>query len=309
MSKPKFQHLDADESIFFARELEAVKSKSYDKKYPELKARRLIPVSMEAGEGAETIKYEQYDMVGMAKIIASYADDLPRADVKGKEFVSVVRTLGDSYGFSRQEIRAAKMAGKNLEQRRANAAKRAMLQLENSIAFFGDSNHNLGGLINAANISTVVIPADGTGASALWVNKSADQILRDMNLVANFIIENTKGVELPDTMLLPIEQYNLAATKRIGVDSNMTVLKYFLETSPYIKAVEWVNELDGAGTLGVDVIMAYRRDPDALTLEVPMDFTQLEPESRNLEQVINCEARCGGVIVYYPLSICKGEGI
>ena len=302
-------HLDADESIFFSRELQAVKAKSYDIKYAELKARRLIPVSEEAGEGAETIRYEQYDQVGFAKIISSYADDLPRADVKGKEFIIPVRSLGDSYGYNRQEIRAAKMAGKPLEQRRANAARRAIEQLINTVGFKGDANHGLNGMLNHPNISTVVIPADGTGASALWVNKSADLILRDMNLVTNFITENTKGVEIPDTLLLPLVQYNIAATKRIGVDSNMTVLKYFLETSPYIKAVEWVEELKGFGAGSTDVILAYKRDPDKLTLEIPMDFIAHDPEARNLEYVVPCEARCAGTIVYYPLSICKGEGI
>lgn len=302
-------HMDAEESIFFARELQAVKAKSYDVKYPELKARRLIPVSEEAGEGAETIKYEQFDQVGMAKIISSYADDLPRADVKGKEFVSVVRGLGSSYGYSLQEIRAAKMAGKPLQQRRADAARRAVEQTLNTIGFKGDANHGLYGLLNHPNISTQVIPADGTGASALWVNKSVDLILRDMNLIANFPVANTKGVEIPDTLLLPLEQYNLIATKRIGVDSNMTVLKYFLETSPYIKAVEWLEELNGFGTGGADVILAYKRDPEKLTFEIPMDFVAHDPQAKGLEYQIPCEARTGGVIVYYPLSICKGEGI
>lgn len=305
----QFLNMDADESIFFARELESVKSKSYDVKYAELKARRLIPVSMDAGPGAETIKYEQYDQVGMAKVIASYADDLPRADIKGKEFVSMVRGLASSFGYSLQEVRAARMAGKPLEQRRANSARRAIEQKLNTIAFFGDTNHNLGGFINAANISTVTIPADGTGASALWTAKTADLILRDMNLVANFIVENTKGVEVPDTMLLPIQQYNIAASKRIGVDSNMTVLRYFLETNPYIKGIEWVNELKGAGSGATDVIMAYKRDADHLSLEIPQDFEQFEVQPKNLEYLVPCHARIGGVIVYYPLSVCKGEGI
>lgn len=309
MSTEKFAHMDADESIFFSKQLSQVKSKTYDIQYAELKARKLIPVSKEINPGAEVILYEQFDSVGMAKVISSYADDLPRADIKGKEYTAKVKSLGAAYGYNLQEIRAAKFAGKPLQQRKADAAKRAILQKENSIAFFGDSANGLGGFINAANISTVTIPADGTGASSLWVNKTADLILRDMNLVANFPVENTKGVEVPDTLLLPIEQYNIAATKRIGVDSNMTVLKYFLETSPYIKQVEWVNELKDAGTSNAEVIMAYKRDPMKLTLEVPQDFEQLDVEQRNLEFVVPCHSRTAGVIVYYPLSICKGEGI
>lgn len=308
MSK-QFMHMDADESIFFSKELSQVKAGTYDVKYAALKARQLFPVSKEINPGAEVILYQQYDSVGIAKVISSYADDLPRADIKGKEFTAKVKSLGASYGYSLQEIRAARFAGKPLERRKAEAAKRAIMQKENSIAMLGDSASGLSGFINAANINTVTIPADGTGSSALWTAKDADKILRDMHLVANYSVEVTNGVEAPDTLLLPIEQYNIAATKRIGVDSNMTVLKYFLETSPYIKQVEWVNELKNAGTAGAEVIMAYRRDPMALTLEIPQDFEQLDVEQRNLEFVVPCHSRTAGILVYYPLSITKGEGI
>ncbi len=308
MSK-RFANMDADESIFFEKQLSQVKSATYDVKYANLKARTLFPVSKEINPGAEVILYEQYDSVGMAKVIASYGDDLPRADIKGKEFTAKVKSLGASYGYSLQEVRAAKFAGKPLQQRKAEAAKRAILQKENSIAFFGDSAFGLGGFISAPNITSVTIPNDGTGSSTLWSAKSAEQIIRDMHLVANTIVETTKGVEIPDTLLLPIEQYNLAATKKVGVDSNMTALKFFLETSPYIKQVEWVNELKDAGTASAEVIMAYRRDPMALTLEIPQDFEQLDVQERNLEFLVPCHSRTAGVLVYYPLSIAKGEGI
>lgn len=307
--KQTFAHLDADETIFFSRELEHVKAKSYDVLYAELKARSLIPVSREANPGAETIRYEQYDQVGLAKLINSYSDELPRADLKGKEFVSIIKSLGASYGYALQEIRAARMAGKPLEQRRANAAKRAILQKENTLAFLGDSDANLGGLFTNANVPAYVLPADGTGSTTTFSTKTADQIIRDLHGIANSIPQATKGVEQPDTLLLPIEQYHLIASKKVGVDSNMTVLKFFMETTPYIKMVGWVNELDGAGAGGLDRMWCYKRDPDKVTLEIPQDFEQLDVEQRNLEFVVPCHSRMGGVLVYYPLSMAYADGI
>ena len=97
---------DADETSFFLRELEYVKSKTYDIVFPELKARKVIPVSFEAGPGAESITYRQFDQAGVAKIIANYGADLPRADVLGREFTSKIKSLGASYGWTVQEIRS-----------------------------------------------------------------------------------------------------------------------------------------------------------------------------------------------------------
>ena len=312
-TKQKFVNLDSGETVFFARELEHIKGKSYDVKYADLKARQLIPVSSEAGPGAESITYRQYDHLGVAKLISSYANDLPRADVKGKEFTTPIRSLGASYGYNLQEIRAAKMVGKPLEQRRANAAKRAIMQLENSIAFLGDAAHGLGGFISNPNYTVISMAADGNQSgfvnSSLWKAKTPDQILRDMNLIANTPFSVTKGIEMPDTMLMPLDQYTFISSTARSANSDTTILEYFLKNNPFIKSVDWLNECKGAGVSGSDIALVYRKDPDALTFEIPQDFEQLPVQEKGLEFQIPCHSRIGGVLIYYPLSIARGDGI
>lgn len=302
-------NLDAGETMFFARELEHIKSRSYDIEFPELKAFRHIPLSTEAGEGAQSITYMQFEEVGMAKIIESYANDLPRADIRGKEFTQVIKSIGSSYGYSIQEIRASKMVGRSLTQRQANAARRANDQQVNKLAWFGSDEWNIMGLLNNPNIPTASVAADGSGATTQWVNKTPDQILRDMNRLANGIMALTKGVETPNTLLLPVDQYTLVASTPRSSVSDTTILEYFIQNNPFIREVDWVPELAGAGAGGTDIMIAYDKNPDKLTLEIPMPFTQYPPQEEGLEFKINCESRFGGVIVYYPLSIAIGEGI
>lgn len=311
----KFKNLDAglqhdgDESIFFERELESLKSRTYDIKYPELKARALFPVSFEAGPGAESIAYEQYSQVGMAKLLANYAADLPRADIGAKKFSSPVKGSGASYGWNVQEIRAAAMAGKPLQSRKANAAKRAHLALENNIAFFGNSDSNLPGFLSNTNISTVVLPADGTGATITWSTKTPDQIIRDINLMTRTVHSVSKGVEFADTLLLPIEQYNLIYDTPRSDKSDLSVAKWVLANNPHLKAIEWCEELNGTGAGSTDQMVAYNRNPEKLTLEVPQDFEQFPVQERGLEFVVPTHMRIGGVIIYYPLSVAKAIGI
>ena len=101
----KGMHFDSaeDASIFFARELDYVKSKSYDKIYPEFTALNHFPITHEVPEGAETMTYYSYEKTGFAAIISNYATDLPRADVKGEPTTASVKSIGDSYGYSIQE--------------------------------------------------------------------------------------------------------------------------------------------------------------------------------------------------------------
>ena len=305
--------MDSDESIFLQRQLDYIKTQTYDIKYAELKSRRLIPISSECDPGAERIFYRQYDQTGLAKVIANYADDLPRADVKGKEFSATVKTLGSSYGYNIQEMRAAIYGNVPLEQRRSNAARRAIAQKENSLAMFGDAALNIPGFFSNPNISSVTIPADGTGASKLWAAKTPDQIIRDMNLVANSIVAVSLGVEIPDTLLLPLAQYNYVASTARSANSDTTILNYFLQNNPYIKNVEWVNELKTAGVpvqqVATDRMFAYRKSPEVVTLEIPSDFEQLELQKVNLEFKIPCIERIGGVLWYYPLAAAFGDGI
>lgn len=306
----KMIHLDANESVFFARELEFVKTKSYDKKYAELKARTLIPVSNEAEAWADAIVYESYDQTGAAKMIAGYSDDLPRADVSGKEFIHPVKSLGCSYGYNVMEIRKSMARGKSLPQRKANAAKRAILEAENKLAFLGDAKTGLNGFLNHPNIPDVTIPADGTGSTKTWSTKTPAQILRDMHLVANTVVSQSKGVEIPDTLLLPLDSFlYVSSTPWSTSNDGRTILEIFLQQSNYIKQVDWLNELSTAGVGSTKRMVAYRRDPEALTMEIPQDFEQFDPEARNLEFVVNCHSRFGGVLVYYPLSAVFGDGI
>lgn len=312
MKQPKmreFVNLDSDDTIFFTRQLEFLKAKSYDKKYAVLKARMLFPVSFEAGPGADTIRYEQFDMTGMGKVISNYADDLPRADIRGKEFIASVRSLGSSYGYNLQEIRAARYAGKPLEQRRANAAKRAIAQLENSIAWFGDADHNLQGFLSNPNIPLYSLPADGAGSLTTFASKTPDQIIRDLNGMTNQVVDTTKGVEQPDTMLLPIKQYTYIASTARSANSDTTILEYFLQNNPFIKEATWVNELKAAGMSSTDVAVAYVRDPDHLTMEIPQEFEQLPVQEKGLEYVVNCHERFGGILYYYPLSAIQAQGV
>ncbi len=310
LSTQQIGHLDVAESAFFARQLEQIRQKTYDLKLVQLKARMLVPVDNSVNPGAQAVTYRQFTPNGLAKIISSYADDLPRSDVQGKEFTAQIKSIGASYGYSIQEIRGAQMVGLPLDQRKANAARRAVEERIDLIAQKGDANTGLIGFLNQANALVYTIP-NGAGLSQLWSSKTPSEILADMSAVPNNIVTTTKEVEQPDTMLLPLAQYGLIATTPMSPTnaSNVTILEFFLRTNPYIKMVEPWYALTGAGAGGFDRMVVYRRDPDALMLVIPQEFEQFPPQQRGLEFLVPCHARCGGVQTPYPLSICYADHI
>lgn len=299
---------DANESVFFARQLEYVKAKTYDIKRAPLNAMRLFPVSTETPEGATTITYRQYDGVGMAKIIANYANDLPRADVTGKEFTSPIRSIGNAYGYNTQEIRSAMFAGVPLNAKKATQVTRAQEELVNQLAFAGDADHGLPGLLSNTNIPEVTLAADGTGSSKTFATKTADKIVRDVNSVINKVLTQSKGVHRANQVWMPLEQYALLATTQNSAASDTTILDFLRQVNPGV-TFEAVIELDGAGASGADRMMALENSIENWQLEVPMMLRQHAPQQQGLEFVVPCESRFGGVIVEYPLAFSFADGV
>ena len=300
-------NIDSELGYFFKRELEQVRSKAYDIKKVPLHAREVFPLDFEINEGAAFIVYEQYDHVGQARVIANYATDLPRVDVRGQEFQSKVKSLGDMYGYSVDDIRAAQKAGKPLQQRRADAARKAIAILENEIAFKGDKKHNIQGFFSNPNIPRLAAPANGSGKT-LWAEKSAEEVLEDLHELANNPAILTDGVEEADTLCMPTEQYKLISTRKMGQYDTRTIKEAFMAATDNIKQIMRVPECKGAGFGGSDIAFAYRKDADALHLVIPMEFMQHGAQQKGLEFEIPCEQKTGGVVVYLPLSVTFMEG-
>lgn len=299
---------DANESMFFARQLEAIKAQTYDVKRANLNALQLMPVSTDVPEGATTITYRQYDTVGMAKVIANYANDLPRADVTGKEFTSNIRSIGNAFGYNTQEIRSAIFAGVNLPARKAMAATRAHQEKINALAFTGDADHGLPGLISNANVPEVTLAADGTGSSKTFASKTADKIVRDVNSLINKIISQSKGVHRATEVWMPVEQYALIATTQNSTASDTTILQFLQQVHPGV-TFRQVVELDGAGASGADRMYAIENSRDNWAIEIPMMMKMYSPQQKGLEFEVPVESRFGGVIIEYPLALAFCDGV
>lgn len=303
---------DADGAFFFARQLEHIKARSYDVKYANLKARQLFPVSNEGGRGVTTITYRTYDQAGSAKIINAYADDLPRADVSGKETTIPVRSVGTSYGYNIDEIDAAQLTGAPLEQRRANASRRDVEQVTNDVAFFGDATSGLPGLFSNPNvpIGPVVDPGSGTE----WVNKTPDEILFDINELFSDIYETTLMVEQGNTLLLPVANWLLITTTARSINSDTTIAEFVVRNSPFLNSVDDLIPLnecspDHNPTLTENAMVAYDRSPDKLQLEIPVELEYMAVQHKNLEFVVPGRSRLAGLNIYYPLSLAIAVGI
>ena len=298
-----------DDALFIAQELNYIRSRALEVEHSPLNSFRVFPQETDVPAGAETALQLVYDSVGMAKIVADYGDDLPRAEAVATTIASKVYTVADSYGYNYVELEHARMSNVNLESRKALASRRGIDLKLNNIAWFGDAEHGITGFINNPNIANVTIPADGTGSSALFVDKTPEQIIRDVNAIINEVSNNTNGVEMPDTVLFAPAVYDLLESTPKSQYSDRTILEFLRGAHPEVSRWMKIGELKGAGTGGTDMIIAGVFRPEYVRQENPVRFDQLPVQYRNLEYVVPCVARTLGVTINVPVCFASAYGM
>jgi hypothetical protein len=290
-----------DAGLFLQRQLEYIRPQVFETVYADIKYPTILPVTSEAGPGAQTFTYRIMDSTGEFRLLADSADDLPRSDVSQIEKSINIRSFGGSFGYSVQELRAAQMANVALEQRRATAVRRAYEEKVESVAMFGEASVSLTGFFNNATVDIVAADKWFTTASI-----TAQEMLELLNYGVSAIINGSNMKEQPDTILLAYEDYNKISTTRNSDSSDVTVLEYFLRTNPYINNVEPINQLTkgkNAGKLNTSRMVVYKRDPEKVQLHIPQPLELFPAQQRGLEFIVPAHARVGGVAVYYPKSM------
>lgn len=302
----KYTNNDVASTIFFARELEQIKSGTYDVEYAPLSAFKLIPVSRSTDVGADVVTYTQYDSTGRSKIISNYADDVPLVNVRGKQFSSNIVSLGDGYLVSIQDMRASRFANKSVEQKLIQTANEAIQQDMNQLAFFGDAHAGVQGWLT--NTSVDIQPVAGaTAPDRLFSAKDGPAMVDDLNNAIADVITNTRGREVPDTVAIPIAQYLRLQKTQYTAGTDTTALQFFLENNPGVTVIA-AHELQGAFG-GLDGFVVYTRSERKFWQEVPVAFEMLPPQRENMAYKVICHARYGGVIIAYPQSQAFRTGI
>jgi len=284
--------------------------------YPEVQYPDLIPVDFSAPEWTKTVTYYSSDVVGKADWFHANARDVPRADVDRQKYETTVEMAAIGYGYNLEELSQAQLAGVALTTDKADAAKQAYEFFTDEIALRGNSDKNFFGLLDYPGITAVLAAQNQAGTSTQWRNKSADEILRDFNdnLTAVWVASGMTG--MPDTVLLPPEDFAYLATTRLHPQGDDTILDWIAKKnlvtarSRQALTIEPVRGLETAGQGGSGRMVIYRKDPKVLKMHVPMRHRFLDPmRTGPLIYEVPGIFRLGGLDVKRPVYIRYVDGI
>ena len=306
-------NFDANYSAIAARMLTQVRAKTLEVTHGKLNAFTVFPVQTEVRAGATTALQRTYDMVGMAKIVANPADDLPLADIFVEETSVKVKQLGIAYQYSVRDLQHAVFSNTPLSTMKASAARKANDVKINKIAWFGDKDNGIIGFLDNPNLSEYTLKNDGEASGTALSSKTAEKQFRDMNEFINTIQDNTDDTEQPNTVLLPPSAYTtLSSTLYTTADgqTTKTVLAMLKENHPEIKRWEKIGELKNADSTGAkDIMIVGYFDPDYIRLEIPNRFEQMPIQAKNLAFTVPCHSEVIGVTVFRPYCFTKAVGV
>jgi hypothetical protein len=288
-----------------------------------------VPTQVKANPGAEFYTWQKMTRTGIARLFAPGAAlDLPVVGLMVEQVPQQFYPLGVKLMYNYFELLAVGMALENgqpvdLVGEKMKAALEAVEKKLDLVAAFGtasppnsygvevDADVGLLGLLNSTLASTYTI-ATGAVNSKLWSQKTGDEVLADLGGIIAAQRATTFEVHTPDTILLPISQYESIAFRRLSDISQDTILSFFLKTQREagrnIQVHPWMYNA-GAGATSTDRMVAFKRDPAMLQHVLAMDATPLEASKHGLETIQPVVAKTCGTILHYPLSVTYGDGI
>ena len=219
------------------------------------------------------------------------------------------------YDWSLKEINQARLVGRDLEGEKVMAVRRSFDEFLDEVVLYGDADHGWDGLINNTNADRVDVDDSGTGNSRLWDDKTAEQILKDINDLILGVYTSTETVEMANVLAVPPNIWSNLVSKHIP-GTAVTVGQHIMANNVYTMRTQRplmlreIRGLEKAGPGGVGRFMVYRRDRSVLKLHLPMPMMFLDPENRTAllyERI--AYLRTGGLEVRRPKAVRYGDGI
>lgn len=295
-----YKFIDAQAALgFVVSQRTYIETQVMRKPMPEIQYSSLIPIDTSANSYAPSVTFFTADAVGRPKLVNGRGDDVPLVNTTRTKFEQTVSMAAIGYSFTLEEIGAAQQYGQNLSTEGAMDARQAYEQFVDEVAFSGIDGV-MDGLFNMTGITS-------DAAAATFRNSTPDAILTMINKEISAIMTASLGIEIPDTMVMPIDAFSYISSTRID-DTNMTILQFLEQANVYTAKTKQPFTFAASHRLTADAVL-YRRDPQVLKMHIPMPLQFIAPQIRGLEIITPGMFRFAGVSIRRPAAVRYLTGV
>lgn len=302
---------DAGEGLAFViSQLAYTESNVYSRQYTPMQYETLVPVSSEAGEWAQSIRYEIEDHQGRGKRSNGKGRDINLVSVAygAKDFGVFNGDIG--YDYNMEELRVTAFLRRPVSESKQVAAVEGYRRHMNQVALLGEPESNITGLFNSTLVPQGNAPTGNWSTSA-----TPQQMLRDLNAGIMQVWTQTNFNEMVTDVVIAPTAYGLLTSLPRSDNSDKTVLSYLLENN-IAKMQRDIDlniqpgyGLDTAGIGGTKRAVYYVNNPLKLKMHIPLPLRFLAPQMIGLAVQVPGEYKYSGVTFYYPKSAYYQDGL
>jgi hypothetical protein len=238
------------------------------------------------------------------------------AGVIRTEETQQILTHEEEFGWTVDEVRAARKAGQTLPEDRQLSAITNIEQWIDGVLCTGETESGVYGIANNPNVLN-------TNAAGVWTAATVDAILADLSLFVEDLASALKQAQVPGqkgvmfdqfSLLISAARYRRLMTTKLGANNDSSVLKYIRENFEMIKSIKPWWRLDTANAGNPMAILAPALDNGAINpmaggALLPQDYEQLPEQYEGRNVVIPAAGKCGGFVPRHAVAFRTLKGI
>ncbi len=217
------------------------------------------------------------------------------------------------------DMQRGNMTGRNIDSLLCDGLRMTYDKHMEENAYTGFTAYDTHGLLNHPDVTVMEAASNGAASpSTKWKDKTPDQILQDVNDVILATWERAEYDQdaVPNHIIMPYEQYNYIATKKVTELAEKTILKFLMENNVasqngsdlFIGATKWCK---GAGDDGADRLAAYCNKERYIAMDElqPLTRAMTGPNTENFCYDTAYAGNLSEVELFYDQTITYMDGI
>lgn len=254
---------------------------------------------------------------GEGALIFDSANDIPVMQADFGKTVWRVFNWAEYWSLSYIEREKFRKTARNAEEILSKGIHKHFDHFCDQNVYKGFAKVSSTGLLNNATVTRVTAdPHTSGGSDTTWADKTADEILADINgalsavWAANEMAENA----LPNHILIPVEQFGDLVTRKVGTTGDKSILTYVEENNITTKqgkqlVISPCKYCKAAGTGGLDRMVVYINSADMIEFEMTAPLSRLQTEIGNLSYRTPFVGQISEVKFKYPTTVRYVDGI
>jgi len=248
-------------------------------------------------------------------LILANANNIPVIQADMSKQVARTFNFAEYLVFSQMESEKLRSVGRDPETFLNKGIRLHCDKIIDRNVYKGFEKVNSTGLCNTPGIMRSSAQ-QGSGGSTYWYNKTADEILEDINMALSAVWQDNDCASdaIPNHILVPVEQYGMLVTRKVGDDGQYSILKYILENNIatlqgkelVISPCKWCA---GVGTGYTDRMVVYMNQVDRICFNLTQPLRRMETEIADLSYKIPYISQFSEVRFLYPSTVRYVDGI